>query len=89
MNDPITNSPAPEGCPAPTGSASRRPMTTEELIAAKDEIQAQAIEFYDLKENFFAGERKRARWTNCVFLVADAWRHLGPQARFSGPTIYL
>ena len=36
MNDPITNSPAPEGCPAPTGSVTpKREMTMMVWLATE------------------------------------------------------
>jgi hypothetical protein len=64
-------------------------IPASELVNYKADIQRQAIEFYDCKDNVCPGLSRRERWKACIRIVADCWMHLGPQAYVSGPTIYL
>lgn len=64
-------------------------IPAKDLILHKADIQRQAIEFYNCKENVCADLPRRERWKACIHLVADCWMRLGPQGYGDGTVIYL
>ena len=55
-------------------------MTGEELLANVRDIKRHAIPLYKCKENVFQGQPRKERWRNCILLIVDTYRHLGPQS---------
>lgn len=59
-------------------------MTSEEIVAHAQDIKRHAIPLWKSKKTVFPDLPPYQRYRECISLIVDCYRHLGPQSFNNG-----